>query len=74
MQIEVRLFATLRAGRFNRQTLELPDGTTVAALLSHLGLRSGEVAILLVNGRDAIREKALQAGDAVSLFPAIGGG
>ena len=38
------------------------------------GIAPDEVAILLVNGRDAPADRRLQDGDAVSLFPLVAGG
>ncbi len=74
MQIEVHLFATLREGRFRSKTLELPFGSTVGDVCQQLAIGTGEAAILMVNGSATLREQALEPGDKVSLFPAIGGG
>jgi sulfur-carrier protein len=74
MDIEVRLFATVREGRFGRKTLEFPQGSTVQDVLDRLTIPPNEVAILLVNGKEGERSRQLGAGDAVSLFPAVGGG
>jgi sulfur-carrier protein len=74
MEIEVRLFAALQQGRFRRKKLEFPAGSTVADVCRHLGIGPGEAAILMVNGAAARQEQVLNAGDTVSLFPAIGGG
>jgi sulfur carrier protein ThiS len=74
MEIEIHLFATLRQGRFSRKKLLFPAGSTVADVCRQLTIDPLEVAILLVNGVVAERDRPLQAGDVVSLFPAIGGG
>ena len=74
MDIEVNLFATLREGRFRRQTLSCPPGSTVADVCQQLAIGAGEVAIFMVNGAAALRDRQLESGDEVSLFPAIGGG
>jgi molybdopterin converting factor small subunit len=74
MVIEARLFATLREGRGKVVAVELPEGSTVAALAERLGLVRSDIAILLVGGRDAGLEKPLADGDAVSIFPPVGGG
>ena len=74
MDIEVHLFATLREGRFRRKTVEVPAGSTVGDVCQQLAIGAGEAAILMVNGCAALRDHTLQAGDQVSLFPAIGGG
>ena len=74
MEIEVNLFATLREGRFRSKTLTVPPGSTVADVCQQLAIGAGEAAILMVNGSAALRDHRLESGDAVSLFPAIGGG
>jgi molybdopterin converting factor small subunit len=74
VHIEVHLFATLREGRFRRKTLELPAGSNVGDICLQLAIGAGEVAIVTVNGSAALRDCALNAGDEVSLFPAMGGG
>lgn len=74
MKIEMRLFATLREGRGKVIPLEAPEGTAVVTLIDSLGIAHQDIAILLVNGRDATLERVLQDGDAVSVFPPVGGG
>jgi len=74
MNIEVRLFATLRQGRCPRQSIELPVGSRLADALARLNIGRHEVAIRLRNGQVAEWETALEEGDTISLFPAIGGG
>lgn len=74
MQIEVRLFTTLRAGRFNREKLDFPSASSVTDVCRRLEIDPGAVAILLVNGQAVAREHVLQPDDVVSLFPAVGGG
>jgi sulfur-carrier protein len=74
MNIEVRLFATLRQGRHPRQSIELPPGSRLADVLARLGIAQHEVAIRLRNGLEAGWETALGEGDTVSLFPGMGGG
>ncbi len=74
MNVEIRLFATLREGRFRARQLDLPEGTTVLDVLGRLGIPADDVAILLVNGRDAAADRRLREGDAVSLFPLVAGG
>jgi sulfur-carrier protein len=74
MQIEVRLFASLRQERFAEKKLDFPAGTTVADVLRQIGIAPAEVAILLVNGQHAAADRALAAGDVLSLFPLVAGG
>jgi sulfur carrier protein len=74
MLVEVRLFATLRNGRFKKRELELSEGNALDAVLEHLKIAREEVGILLVNGRDASEKGKLAPNDVVSIFPSLGGG
>lgn len=74
MEVEIRLFATLRQGRFHKQKLDLTEGITVGEVLKRLGIQSQEVAILLVNGRDVTEYGTLRPGDVMALFPPVAGG
>jgi sulfur carrier protein ThiS len=80
MQVTVRLLASYR--RYQPQgcegqvdcAREVPPGTRVGDLLADLAIPPAEVYTFLVNGRHAGRDQILQAGDIISLFPAVGGG
>lgn len=74
MKITAKLFATFREGREKVQTFELPEGTDVGDVITTLGIKRSEIAILLVNGRDSEFERALMDGDVLALFPPVGGG
>lgn len=74
MQITVKLFASLRIGRFKSEQWDVPDGSTVDWFLAKLGLQPHDVSILRVNGRDVIDGYVLGNGDVVTLFPPMGGG
>jgi len=74
MDVEVRLFATLRQGRFGKKKLAFCDGATVQDVIQQLRIAPEEVSILLVNGQNAQPGRTLRPGDVVSLFPAVGGG
>lgn len=74
MQVNVKLFATLREGRFKAEVTELENESRVMDIIKKYDLPLEEVAICLVNGRDADNERVLQNGDTVSLFPPVGGG
>jgi len=74
MNLEVRLFARLREGRFQQASMELQDGETLADLLNKLRVSASEVGIFLVNGRHAPQDRPLKEGDTVALFPPIAGG
>lgn len=61
----------------NGETLELPDGLTVAALLDRLGVRRERVAVER-NGAVVKRarhdEERLAAGDVLEIVSFVGGG
>lgn len=74
MQVNVKLFATLRQGRFAEERRETASGTTVADMIGELGIPEREVTLVFINGRHAGNETELKDGDTLALFPPIGGG
>lgn len=74
MEIQVRLFASLRKYKNETNKIELQEGARVADFLKRIGVPPSEVAIILVNGRHAAQDRTLRDGETVSLFPAIAGG
>jgi sulfur-carrier protein len=74
MLIAIKLFATLRKGRFEEKRLEFPPGTTVSGIIRELDLPEKEVTLIFINGRHADLTTVLSAGDTLSLFPPVGGG
>jgi molybdopterin converting factor small subunit len=74
MEIEVRLFASLRKYAHDKSRIRLEDGANVSDFIERIGVPPSEVAIILVNGRHAREDQRLHDGEAVSLFPAIAGG
>ncbi len=81
MQIRVRLFASLReAAGWGEAVREVPDGITVADLLSALVQEEPRLALAAsrtyaaVNYRYAPGETVLHDGDEVALFPPVSGG
>ncbi len=74
MRIEIRLFASLRRGRFEAETREFPPGTTAKTIVDDLGISEGEATLVFINGRHANLEAELKSNDVLALFPPIGGG
>ena len=74
MQVEVRLFATLREGRFKTRRFEVPSPCRIRDLLKHAGIPARKVHLRLVNGESSGLDRELADQDVVSLFPAVGGG
>ena len=74
MEIEIRLFASLRKYANDKSRIEMEDDANVSYFIERIGVPPSEVAIILVNGRHAHQDQRLHDGEAVSLFPAIAGG
>lgn len=79
MEIEVKLFATLRdflpegSGRFSCR-MEIDGKTRVQDILSKLKIPEEMPKIILVNGVHGKKDQALKEGDVLSVFPPVAGG
>jgi sulfur carrier protein len=63
--------------RLNGELREVPDGTTVAGLLVHLGVKAQRVAVEVnenVVTKDRYDAQQLGAGDSVEIVAFVGGG
>ncbi len=74
VRVTIRLFATLREGRFDEETRDVIPGTTAAQLMRELAIPEDAVTLVFVNGRHRSADLPLNEGDEVGLFPPIGGG
>ncbi|HUX42699.1 MAG TPA: MoaD/ThiS family protein [Rectinemataceae bacterium] len=74
MKVTVKLFASLREGRFDVTSLEVREGGTIADAIAAAGLRPGEATVIFKNARHAEPGESLAEGDSLSLFPPVGGG
>ena len=74
MQITIKLFATLRKGRFDINFREIPPNTTIKEIINDLGIPEDQAAIIFVNSRHAKLDQKLYEGDIVAFFPPVGGG
>lgn len=74
MQVTIKLFATLRTGRFSSKLYECQTEETVAQLLENLGLQNAGVLMVIINNRTALSPQKLTDGDIVSIFPLLDGG
>lgn len=74
MRVTIKLFATFREGRFKVEERELLEESRVLDVLQPLNLKPEEIAICLLNGRDANEQSVLKEGDTLALFPPVGGG
>ncbi len=74
MKVEVKLFASLRKGRFQSRDIECREGTTIRELMDEIGVPEKEYFITFINRVHADHTRALRDGDTLSVFPAVGGG
>ncbi len=80
MHIRVKLMASLRNklppdAKGGTVLLDLPSGATVAAALEKLGIAAGSVHLAMVNGgMEPERQRPLEDGDEVTVFPPVAGG
>ena len=74
MRVIVKLFATLREGRFSVETLDLEPGATATDIIRRLNISEKEAALIFLNSRHANLSDELADGDTLSIFPPIGGG
>jgi sulfur-carrier protein len=74
MNITIKLFASLRKGRFDVATMEFHKGTTVGEIVRLLNMPEDEITLVFVNGRHQEMTAVVGEGDTVSFFPAVGGG
>ena len=79
MEIEVKLFATLRdylpegSSRFSCK-MEFDSNTRVQDVLSKLKIPEEMPKIILVNGIHGKNDQILKNGDVLSVFPPVAGG
>jgi sulfur-carrier protein len=79
MEIEVKLFATLRdylpqgSSRFSCK-MEIDDHTRVQDILAKLKISEEMPKIILVNGVHGKKDHVLKEGDVLSIFPPVAGG
>ncbi|OHD81582.1 MAG: molybdopterin synthase sulfur carrier subunit [Spirochaetes bacterium RIFOXYC1_FULL_54_7] len=74
MKTTIKLFASLREGRFDSHPCELAEGATVQDALDSANISAAEAAILFLNGRHTQPEHLLTDGDSLAIFPPVGGG
>ena len=79
MEIEVKLFATLRdylpkgSSQFSCK-MEVEGSTRVQDILSRLKIPDEFPKIILINGVHAKKDQLLKEGDVLSIFPPVAGG
>jgi sulfur-carrier protein len=79
LQVEVRIFATLRRYQPNLPVggalqLDVEPETTLAQLRDRLGLPEQETKLVMVNNRQAQFSDQIADGDRIAFIPAVAGG
>ncbi|HQO41003.1 MAG TPA: MoaD/ThiS family protein [Spirochaetota bacterium] len=74
MKATVKLFASLRTGRFDLSEIELVNGSSITDLLELLQIEQKEAAIIFINGVHAEYTSNIKECDQIAIFPPIGGG
>jgi len=74
MRVTIKLFATLRQGRFDVETFDLSPETKVIDVMKRIGVPQREVTLIFINGRHGDLSSELHEGDTLAMFPPVGGG
>lgn len=74
MEIEVRLFASFRRGRWKSKRLSIDDSTQITDILTLLQIKNEEIGMILVNGGYQTIDYKLNDGDILAIFPPVAGG
>ncbi|MGD0641254.1 MAG: MoaD/ThiS family protein [Roseiarcus sp.] len=72
--ITVKLFASFRRGRFKEASRDYSAGARIADVIADLGIEPKDIGMIFVDGKHADPDRALRAGEALALFPLLGGG
>lgn len=74
MRVTIKLFASLREGRFEEESREYPAGTTAGVVMEALAIPRNQVTLIFINGVHGDPDTPLHEGDTLALFPPLGGG
>jgi len=79
MQVQIHLYSVLRqhlppGGKRGQAVVTLPEGATVADLIAHLNITRRVRLVVVNDAQEKDRERPLQDGDRVKLFPVMVGG
>lgn len=74
MEVEVKLFASFRPGRFKCKRLTLDDNTKIIDILNSLQIKKEELGLVLVNGSYTDIDACLHDQDVLAVFPPAAGG
>jgi molybdopterin synthase sulfur carrier subunit len=79
MKVQVKLFASLRkylpsGARDDTITLDVPEGATVAEIVTRLGIPGEHARMAVCGGKQVETSTPIADGQQVSLFPPLAGG
>jgi sulfur carrier protein len=74
LKITVKLFATLRQGRFKVEEQEYAPETKVVNVIDKLSIPHSELGIIFLNGKHTELDTILNEQDELAIFPPVGGG
>ncbi len=75
MQIQLKLFATLRAlTPDNADSYPIAPGTTVGDIVTQLSIPAKDAKLIFINGVRKSLDTPLADGDRLGIFPPVGGG
>lgn len=71
MEVEIRLFASFRKGRWKSKRLHFSDVVQIIDILDILQIDAEEIGMILVNGNYQTVDYNLSDGDILALFPSV---
>lgn len=74
MEVEVRLFASFRIGRFKSKRLSIDYKTKIIDILNSLNIKKEELGLVLINGMYSNIDTNLKDNDVLAIFPPAAGG
>jgi len=74
MEIQVKLFANFRDGRWKSKNLSFNEIVDIKYILETLQIEEKDLGIALINGTYSKLDCVLKDKDILALFPPIGGG
>lgn len=74
MEIEVRLFASFRNGRWTSKRLQFKNDIIIMDVLDYLNINKDEIGMILVNGSYQTIDYKLINNEILAIFPPVAGG
>lgn len=74
MEIEVRLFASFRNGRWKSKRLQFESDIIIMDVLDYLNINKDEIGMILVNGIYQTVDYKINDNEILAIFPPVAGG